>query len=355
MPSSVLVLVVVTTFVVFACLLSGCQAFPSLDGLYDFRVNLTDQNLSGGNALPTSEYYLYYSIRPPNIEIGIVCNLDFQPLPSWCGFGLAPNTDPLNADNVQGSGVTVGWVDGTGNTFINEFFIGGKLVPNAASCNGVSYPAVMRVCPQGADGYKACSDNTQKVAAYRNGTYLTLRYARPLAASDICDQPIDVNGVAGGNQELVFAVGPSGNLGTWPFNIVQHTFHRNASQTVTITFSTASTVASQTTGIQATTAVPKSTTGKAATTGKITTGHKVAVSTGTIKGTTGFAGCANLAVQCQSICGNQRVSNCQCTNNSPSASCSQSSDGLPSHHRTTQHFEAVLWAIFAALCIALSF
>jgi len=156
---------------------------------------------------PVSNYYvIYYSVRSPNIEFGIVCESTY-----WCGFGISFDGNMFfsNGSGTYPSDVVLGYIDSTGNGVANDFDIMGRFTP--ANC-----ATIPSVCTDVATTSLTCTDNLSGVSGYRNGSYVVLEYTRPLTKSDPCDLEI----FPGVGNYIIYSLG-TGN-GVWPTSINKH-------------------------------------------------------------------------------------------------------------------------------------
>jgi len=206
---------------------------PDLTADYTFAVNLTQYTRT--NLLQDPRYFvLYYSVQSTTIDIGLVCDTGAT---GWCAFGFSPDGTSINSD------VVVGWVDVNNTAFMTGLLIHAKIAPNRTLCEvSTTEDLAQCICPD-AD-IENCDDNTIGDTGYRTGNYLTIRYSRPLIASDACDKAVKNT-----TNFLVFAVGGvCTNCTSFPYNIVTETHHSPSSISINLKTAALSLSSSSTTG-----------------------------------------------------------------------------------------------------------
>jgi len=317
------------------CIFEGQTLLFTYDWVEDRSDNMTDTGL---DVVPTV-YQIHYSVRPPIIEIGIVCNSSSV---GWCAFGISPDGFMLETDAM------IGWMDPQGNANIQDWFIYGRFPATSASCSG-------SVCPDFTQG-GGCANQFVLRNMSRSGPILTIEYTRPLIASDACDRPITPDSPV----FVVYSIGVP-VAGSWPYNLQKHnirtlntpdsiTFHSFPPTTGAGTTGTTATTAPS--GTTATTTAKASTTAKGTTAAPITTATTNAATTGTTakpattattatvatttaakattaKAATTAASCqSTFTAECTTQCGTSPVVSCQCLENgSVLVQCGSSSSG----------------------------
>jgi len=203
-------------FVLFLCVLQIIWGQPALTG-YDYNSELGTL-LTDGHVSSPGTFHLYYSVRSPLIFIGIVA--DTRDTTGWAGFGFSTTDLMIPGD------AAIGMMDGV-IPRLGDFYLSGRVASlNSVFCaNGIAavcYDPLEK--PQGALN---CSDNLSNTSVSRVGTFLVLQYARPIAASDFCDQAVNLTGPS----NIIYAVGPTTTTFGWPFNLQYHAVRANTTFT----------------------------------------------------------------------------------------------------------------------------
>lgn len=239
-------------FLLFVLFSFTC-AQPTLTGYNQF-VDLSSY-MNTGHVFMTSTFFLYYSYGIDYIYIGIVA--DTGDTTGWASFGVD------NSNLMIPSDVVIGCAYLTQN--LSDFNLRGKTAPsnNVFCINGI--PAVCIDTDVGTGGVAGvCQDNVLNKTITRAGTFLILQYARPINASDSCDQPM----TPGVTTSIVFAVGPINTQFAWPYNIAYHLVRGSINYTfvdqmqVSTASSVGTTSSAQTTNVPSTqsTTIPQATT-----------------------------------------------------------------------------------------------
>jgi len=255
---------------IFFAYFCGTNGQPELTG-YDYSFNVTDLFTPDGSAYSPQYYVVYYSVRAPNINIGIVCN---SPA-GWCGFAISTN------GFMVGSDAAIAYVDTTPTGHILDFDLIAQNPARSATCSAA-------VCPDSTQS--GCVNNINFISAQRSSNFLTFEYSRPLVKSDSCDVAI----VPDNQTFVIFAIGTVVGSPAYPFNLNKHTYRLFAEEsTYSVIFN--SKIPESTTGVATTaqpaftTNAPPTTSTPAATTASHppTTGNNAPVTTAAAASSTG--------------------------------------------------------------------
>jgi len=202
--------------------------------------------MTDGTETTGTYFHFYYTINPgpQTISIGFVA--DTTQLTGWAAFGFSNTGLMLNSD------AAVAWVDSSGDSYVTDFILDGRIAPNPETCS-----VEAGACPD--ISRSGCVDSLFNETITRTQTFLSVQYTRYLRAQDVCDLAVSV----GSPLYIVFAVGPVTSTGVWPYKAQYHYARTNVTLSLillnTPTTAPTSAATSAATTVMSTTAIATTT------------------------------------------------------------------------------------------------